>query len=173
MNLFGQLVVLFGRVISPTQGLYLHRTTQDRKARTHPCLKWDSKPRSQCSGGRRLRAPDCAAIGTDVLWYIKENNFGMQRDWFGKHGFLFPMTCLYLKLINTIQCAKSERTPSTYFHFLTLRCCQEEQCWILCLALPEVLFHPCVRNQSVILWIQSGPNYKAGNLWPTVLHSLI
>jgi len=28
MNLFGHLVGLLGRGISPTQGLYLHRTTQ-------------------------------------------------------------------------------------------------------------------------------------------------
>jgi hypothetical protein len=31
----GQLVGLLGRGISPTQGLYLHRTTQHRKTRTH------------------------------------------------------------------------------------------------------------------------------------------
>jgi hypothetical protein len=34
MNLFGQLVGLLGRGIGPTQGLYLHRTTQHRKTRT-------------------------------------------------------------------------------------------------------------------------------------------
>jgi hypothetical protein len=38
MNLFGQLVGLLGWGISPTQGLYLHRTTQHRKkAGIHPC----------------------------------------------------------------------------------------------------------------------------------------
>jgi hypothetical protein len=31
----GQLVGLLGRVIGPTQGLCLHRTTQHRKTRTH------------------------------------------------------------------------------------------------------------------------------------------
>jgi hypothetical protein len=35
MNLYGQLVGLLGRGISPTQGLYLHRTKQHRKTRTH------------------------------------------------------------------------------------------------------------------------------------------
>jgi len=35
MNLFGHLVGLLGRGINPTQGLYLHRTTQHRKTRTH------------------------------------------------------------------------------------------------------------------------------------------
>jgi hypothetical protein len=35
MNLFGQSVGLLGRRISPTQGLYPHRTTQHRKTRTH------------------------------------------------------------------------------------------------------------------------------------------
>jgi len=35
MNVFGHLVGLLGRGISPTQGLYLYRTTQHRKTRTH------------------------------------------------------------------------------------------------------------------------------------------
>jgi hypothetical protein len=35
MYLFGQLVGLLGGGISPTQGLYLNRTTQHRKTRTH------------------------------------------------------------------------------------------------------------------------------------------
>jgi hypothetical protein len=35
MNLFGKMVGLLGRGIGPTQGLYLHRTTQHRKTRTH------------------------------------------------------------------------------------------------------------------------------------------
>jgi len=34
MELFGHLLGLLGRGISPTQGLYLHRTTQHRKWRT-------------------------------------------------------------------------------------------------------------------------------------------
>jgi len=54
MNLFGQLVGLLGRGFSPTQGLYLHRTTQHRKnVDTHPCPEQDSNLRSQCSSGRR------------------------------------------------------------------------------------------------------------------------
>jgi len=35
MNLFGQFVGLLGRGIGPTQSLYLHRTTQHRRTRTH------------------------------------------------------------------------------------------------------------------------------------------
>jgi hypothetical protein len=35
MNVFRHLVGLLGRGISPTQGLYLPRTTQGRKMRTH------------------------------------------------------------------------------------------------------------------------------------------
>jgi hypothetical protein len=41
MNLFGHLVGLLGRGISPTQGLYLHNTTQ-KNADTHPCPEQDS-----------------------------------------------------------------------------------------------------------------------------------
>jgi hypothetical protein len=35
LELFRQTVGLLGRVISPSQGLYLHRTTQHRKTRTN------------------------------------------------------------------------------------------------------------------------------------------
>jgi hypothetical protein len=38
--------------ISPSQGRYLYRTTQTQNKRKHPCLEWDSNPRSQCSSGR-------------------------------------------------------------------------------------------------------------------------
>jgi len=38
---------------SPTQGLYLHRTTQHRKTQTHTSVpKRDSNPRSQCLSSR-------------------------------------------------------------------------------------------------------------------------
>jgi hypothetical protein len=35
LELFRRMVGLLGRVISPSQGLYLHRTTQHRKTRTN------------------------------------------------------------------------------------------------------------------------------------------
>jgi len=57
MNLFGHLIGLLGQGIGPTQGLYLHRIIQYRKTWTHPCLKWDSKLRSQCSSGRTQYVP--------------------------------------------------------------------------------------------------------------------
>jgi hypothetical protein len=55
---FRHMVGLLGRVISPSQGLYLHRTTQHRKTRDkHPCLERDLNPRSQIPTGQdpRLR----------------------------------------------------------------------------------------------------------------------
>jgi hypothetical protein len=58
LELFRHMVGLLGRVISPSQGLYLHRTTQHRKTRDkHPCLGRDSNPRSQQPTGQdpRLR----------------------------------------------------------------------------------------------------------------------
>jgi hypothetical protein len=58
LELFRHMVGLLGRVFSPSQGLYLHRTTQHRKTRDiHPCLERDSNPRSQQPTGQdpRLR----------------------------------------------------------------------------------------------------------------------
>jgi hypothetical protein len=45
--------------ISPSQCCYLY-TEQHKhriKAQRHPCLEWDSNPRSQCSSGRRRFIP--------------------------------------------------------------------------------------------------------------------
>jgi hypothetical protein len=52
-----QSVGLLGRGISPTEGHYLHRTTQTQNKRKHPCLEWDSNPRSHRSRGRRHFMP--------------------------------------------------------------------------------------------------------------------
>jgi hypothetical protein len=66
MNLFGHLVGLLGRGISPTQGLYLHRTTRHRKKCGHT-----SMPRAGCEPAipiferpKTVRALDRAVIGT-------------------------------------------------------------------------------------------------------------
>jgi hypothetical protein len=58
LELCRHMVGLLGRVISPSQGLYLHRTTQHRKTRDKlPCFERDSNPRSQQPTGQdpRLR----------------------------------------------------------------------------------------------------------------------
>jgi hypothetical protein len=53
LELFRHMAALLGRVISPSQGLYLHRKTQHRKTRDkHPCLERDSNPRSQQPPGQ-------------------------------------------------------------------------------------------------------------------------
>jgi hypothetical protein len=53
-----QSVGLLGRVISPSQGRYLH-TEHNRRinANRHWCLELDSNPRSQCSRVRRQFMP--------------------------------------------------------------------------------------------------------------------
>jgi hypothetical protein len=61
MNLFGHSVGLLEWGISPTQGLYLHRTTQHRKTRTH--IHVPSGIRT-CDYSVLVRALDGAAIGT-------------------------------------------------------------------------------------------------------------
>jgi hypothetical protein len=54
-----QLVRLLGWEISPSQGLYLYTEQHKHRinANRHPCLEWDSNPRSQCSSGRRQFMP--------------------------------------------------------------------------------------------------------------------
>jgi hypothetical protein len=56
---FTQTAGLLGRVISSSQGRYLN--TEQHKyrinAHRHPCLEWDSNPRSQRSSERRQFMP--------------------------------------------------------------------------------------------------------------------
>jgi hypothetical protein len=67
LNIFTQPVGLLGRGISPLQGGNLG-TGQNKhriNAHKHPCLKWDSNPRSQCLSGRRqFMPPWCARCRT-------------------------------------------------------------------------------------------------------------
>jgi hypothetical protein len=49
-----QSLGLHGRVISPTQSRYLHRTIQTQNKRRHLWLEWDSNPRSQVRAGEDI-----------------------------------------------------------------------------------------------------------------------
>jgi hypothetical protein len=57
---YTQAVGLLRRGISPSQGLYLHTEQHKHRINTqyrHPCLKWDSNPRSQLSSERTQFMP--------------------------------------------------------------------------------------------------------------------
>jgi hypothetical protein len=73
-------VALPGRVISPSQGLYLHRTTQHRKTKDkHPCPERDSNP--LCSmRALNAHASDRTATGLAI--------FGRIGDYFSKNGLM-------------------------------------------------------------------------------------
>jgi hypothetical protein len=86
MNLFGQLVGFLGRGITPTQGLYLHRITQDRKMRTH--IHAPSGIRSLDPSFRTVQhisTLDRAAIGIDEKIQF-ENEFSPWRYGFSLTG---------------------------------------------------------------------------------------
>jgi hypothetical protein len=59
---FPQSVGLLGRGISPSQGRYLHTEQHKHRinAHIHPCLEWNSNPRSQCLSVRRRFIPQTA-----------------------------------------------------------------------------------------------------------------
>jgi hypothetical protein len=82
---FRQSVGLLERVISPSQGRYLH--TNRIYAGKHPCLELDSNPRSQTSSERRHFMSQTAR----QLWSAWVDNRGLLRDRIA--DFLFPTTC--------------------------------------------------------------------------------
>jgi hypothetical protein len=54
-SIYTQTVGLLGRLISPSQGRYLHTGQQKPRsnAHRHRCLVWDSNPWSECSSDQR------------------------------------------------------------------------------------------------------------------------
>jgi hypothetical protein len=66
-------VGLLGRQISPSQGRYLHTEQHNHRpnAHRHPCLEWDSNPRSQRSSERRQFMPYIARpLWSTLSWLL-------------------------------------------------------------------------------------------------------
>jgi hypothetical protein len=103
LELFRHMVGLLGRVISPSQGLYLHKTTQHRKTRDkHPRLERDSNPRSQQQTGQdpRLRPHGhCDWLNLDII----HDNFQLLERfifncWFREIGkFVSKFTAIWTR----------------------------------------------------------------------------
>jgi hypothetical protein len=74
--IYTQSVGLLGRGNSPSQGRWLHTELHKHRinAHRHPCLERDSKPRLQCSSGRRRFMPwlrsHCDRLEQQLYWPI-------------------------------------------------------------------------------------------------------
>jgi hypothetical protein len=64
LDLFRQMVGLLGRVISPSQGLYLHRTTQYRETRTNIHALTGIRTHDPSNQSAKTHASDRTAIVT-------------------------------------------------------------------------------------------------------------
>jgi hypothetical protein len=64
LKLFRHLVGLLARVISPSQGLYLHRTAQHRKTRTNTHTLSGIRTNNPSDQTIKVHAPDRAATVT-------------------------------------------------------------------------------------------------------------
>jgi hypothetical protein len=85
IELFRQMVGLPGRVISPSQGLYLHRTTQHRKTRTDIHVLSGIRTHDPSNQPTKTHASDRTATVTGIL--SKNKDFFTQT-----HNLTF---CLY------------------------------------------------------------------------------
>jgi hypothetical protein len=74
LRLFRQTVGLLGRMISPSQGLYLHRTTQHRKTETNIHALSGIRTHDPSVRTIRAHAPDCAATVTGLKHSSKINS---------------------------------------------------------------------------------------------------
>jgi hypothetical protein len=80
LELFRHTVGLLGRVINPSQGLYLHRTTQHRKTRTNIHALSGIRTHDPSNQPAKTHASDCTATVTGCECYygykIMENEMG-------------------------------------------------------------------------------------------------
>jgi hypothetical protein len=69
LNYFRHTVGLLGRVISPSQGLYLHRTTQHGKTRTNIHVLSRTRTHDPSNQPAKTHASDCTATVTGIWGY--------------------------------------------------------------------------------------------------------
>jgi hypothetical protein len=67
LELFRHMVGLLGRVISPSQGLYLHRTTQHRKTRTNIHALSGIRSHNPSNRPAKTHASDRTATVTGII----------------------------------------------------------------------------------------------------------
>jgi hypothetical protein len=71
LELFRHMVGLLGRVISPSQGLYLHRTTQHRKTQTNIHALSGSRTHDPSNQPAKTHASDRTATMTGIIWILR------------------------------------------------------------------------------------------------------
>jgi hypothetical protein len=76
LELFRHMVALLGRVISPLQGLYLHRTTQHRKTRTNIHALSGIRTYDPSNQPAKTHASDRTATVTGNCWCF-DLNYGL------------------------------------------------------------------------------------------------
>jgi hypothetical protein len=102
---FTQTVGLLGRAISPSQFRYLHTEQHKHRinAHRHPCLQWDSSPRSHRSSERRQFTPQTAR----PLWSVDSIDFQYK---------------ISLKLFSSFRDDTCRRTAKTYAFTVCTMC---------------------------------------------------
>jgi hypothetical protein len=99
LELFRHMVRLLGRVISPSQGLYLHRTTQHRKTRTNIHALSGIRTHDSSNQPFKTHASDRTATVTSCLSYKLTNKSKKYRNVFNeilsvKYFILNMLLCL-------------------------------------------------------------------------------
>jgi hypothetical protein len=96
-----QSVGLLGRVISPSQGPYLHTEQHKHRINSHRhlCLEWDSNPRSQRSIERKQFVPQTARPLWSVIGYVPITNWPM--NWLFNTMKLLPKILTVAHLLKT------------------------------------------------------------------------
>jgi hypothetical protein len=77
LELFRHLVGLLGRVISRSQGLYLHRTTQHRRTRTNIHALSGIRTHDPSNQPVKTHASDSTATVTGIKFFCLYNNKGL------------------------------------------------------------------------------------------------
>jgi hypothetical protein len=80
LELFRHMVGLLGRMISPSQGLCLHRTTQYRKTRTKIHALSGIRTHDPSNQPTKTHASDRTATVTDECVHTRKKNIGCEKS---------------------------------------------------------------------------------------------
>jgi hypothetical protein len=91
LELFRHMVGLLGRVINPSQGLCLHRTTQYRKTRTNIHALSGIRTHNPSNQQAKIHTSDCTATVTGIIPYTRQkSSYIYLRTW-----SVFRFVCIW------------------------------------------------------------------------------
>jgi hypothetical protein len=115
------MVGLLGRVISPSQGLYLYRTTQHRKTRTNIHALSGIRTHDPSNQSAKTHASDLTATDSPIilLYVIWDIDSVVKKSLLSKYLVVYDVFRVYMKQLLPTQSLPSRPMLSLHWRFGT------------------------------------------------------